>query len=125
MLLSRNHCNGACPSPSITHSGERAKHFTKKKKKQTQVFSLQWKIEDFTSLIQTTIIHQVAGLQHFFKTVRMEATDYLQVGGLKDCAVSKTPMTGFILLSLAKTDQKFFVLAGLFNSMPQNHSNLM
>lgn len=55
----------------------------------------------------------------------MEATDYLQVGGLKDCAVSKTPMTGFILPSLVKTDQKFFVLAGLFNSMPQNHSNLM
>lgn len=113
------------PAPP-SHTLEREPNtLQKKKKKQTQVFSLQWKIEDFTSLIQTTIIHQVAGLQHFFKTVRMEATDYLQVGGLKDCAVSKTPMTGFILLSLAKTDQKFFVLAGLFNSMPQNHSNLM
>lgn len=55
----------------------------------------------------------------------MEATSYLQVDALKDRAVPETLMTRFILPSLAKTDQKFFVLAGLFNSIPQNHSNLM
>lgn len=65
------------------------------------------------------------GLDHVFKTVRMEATSHLQVCGLKDCAVPKTLRTGFILPSLAKTDQEVFVLAGLFKAIPQNHSNLM
>lgn len=44
----------------------------------------------------------------FFKPVRTEATSYLQVDGFRDSTVPQTLMTGFILLSLAKTDQKGF-----------------